>query len=120
MEYLLLIYEDEKTAPKCESPSKEEGFETVLDEYIAYTGEVEKAGILLGANPLESTDTSTTVQTRDGRTLTIDGPFAETKEQLAGYYLVDCQSESEALDWAAKIPSAKWGSIEVRPIMKFE
>lgn len=120
MEYLLLIYADEKAVPQCESPSYTERYGTVLEEYMAFTKEIETAGAMLGANPLQSVDTATTVRVRKGKTETVDGPFAETKEQLAGYYLVDCESKEEALGWAAKIPGAKWGSIEVRPIMKFE
>ncbi|MBK1880536.1 YciI family protein [Pelagicoccus mobilis] len=117
MEYLLLIYEDATTPVECQTPSNEDGHSTVLDEYMAFTKEVESAGILLGANPLQPIETATTVRIRNGKTETVDGPFAETKENLAGYYLLNCQSQDEALTWAAKIPGAKWGSIEVRPIM---
>ncbi|MEM9160272.1 MAG: YciI family protein [Verrucomicrobiota bacterium] len=120
MEYLLLIYGDEKVVPQDESKSNTERYATILEEYMAFSKEVEEAGIVLGANPLESVANATTVRVRDGKTQTTDGPFAETKEQLAGYYLLDCETEEEALKWAAKIPGAKWGSIEVRPIMKFE
>ena len=120
MEYLLLIYADESEAPTCQDEGANEEFATVLSQYQAFTQEVQDAGVMLGANPLEPTVTATTVRVRDGRTDTTDGPFAETKEQLAGYYLLDCQDEEEALRYAAKIPGAKWGSIEVRKVMKFE
>ena len=120
MEYLLLIYADESKSPTCDDEGDNEDFATVLSEYQAFTEEVQKAGVMLGANPLESVNTATTVRVRDEKTDTTDGPFAETKEQLAGYYLLDCQDEAEALQYAAKIPGARWGSIEVRPIKKFE
>ena len=75
--------------------------------------------MMKGANPLQSISTATTVRLRNGRTQTTDGPFAETKEQLGGYYLLDCKDLDEAISYAAKIPSAKNGSVEIRPVMVF-
>lgn len=120
MEYLLLIYADESKSPKCEDLGDRAEFDSVLAEYQKFTEEVQTAGVMLGANPLEPVATATTVRVREGRTEIVDGPFAETKEQLGGYYLLDCKDEAEALAYAAKIPSARWGSIEVRKVMKFE
>ena len=75
---------------------------------------------MLGSNALQGIATATTVRVRDGKAEATDGPFAETKEQLGGYYLLDCKDLDEAIEYAAKIPSAKHGSIEIRPIMKFD
>jgi len=116
MEYLLLIYGDETKIPERSS----EEYERVYSEYVSFTNEVREAGVMRGLNPLEPVSTATTVRIRDGKTETTDGPFAETKEQLAGYYLLDCANLDDAIAYAAKIPGAKWGSIEIRPIKKFE
>lgn len=115
MDYLLLIYTDETTDPKPGSPA----FQQMLDDYNALTKEVTDKGMMKGANPLQSISTATTVRVRNGRTQTTDGPFAETKEQLGGYYLLDCKDLDEAISYAAKIPSAKNGSVEIRPVMVF-
>lgn len=120
MEYLMLIYADESKAPNCEDESEKEIYDTILSEYMAFTQDVQEKGVMLGANPLESVSTATTVRVRNEKIETTDGPFAETKEQLAGYYLMDCKDLDEALAYAARIPGAKYGSIEVRPIKKFE
>jgi len=119
MEYLLLIYADESIGQGCEAKAEHPDFETILAEYNAFNEDVQAAGIHRGANPLESIATATTVRVREGKTETVDGPFAETKEQLAGYFLIDCKDQSEAVAWAAKVPGAKWGSIEVRAIKDF-
>jgi hypothetical protein len=113
MEYLLLIYDDEKTwenMPEAERNG-------VYAEYGAFTTALQQSGALVGANQLQPTGTATTVRVRDGEQLVTDGPFAETKEQLGGYYLIDVETVDEALEWAAKIPSARYGEIEVRPIV---
>ena len=89
-----------------------------MAEYGAFSKEF--SGAIRGGNALLATNTATTVRVRDGQRLTTDGPFAETKEQLAGYYLVEAKDGQEAADIAAKIPAARWGSIEVRPIMVFK
>src|SRR4029077_2549401 len=87
-------------------------------EYFAYTDGIKKSGHYLGGNALQPTATATTVRVRNGRTATTDGPFAETKEQLAGYYLVEAKDLNDAIQVGARIPGARFGSIEVRPIME--
>ena len=110
MKYLLLIYENEKRWEK--------GYDKAeLAEYGAFGKEF--AGAIQGGNALKPTTTATTVRVREGKRLTTDGPFAETKEQLSGFYLVDAKDLDEAIGIAGKIPGARYGSIEVRPIMTF-
>jgi hypothetical protein len=112
MQYLLLIYEEEKRLvdrPKAE-------FEAELAEYRGVGQEF--GGIIQGGNALQATSHATTVRVRSGKRLTTDGPFAETKEQLGGYYLVEARDLDQALAMAAKIPAARFGAIEVRPIRK--
>jgi hypothetical protein len=116
MQYLLLIYGDQNG---WESMSEEERGQ-VFQAYGSFTQELEQSGAMVAGNALQPTQTATTVRIRNDETLTTDGPFAETKEQLGGYYLVNVDSLDEALDWAAKIPGARHGSIEVRPVMVFE
>ena len=82
--------------------------------------EMQSRGVMLGGNALESVSTATTVRVREGKAQTTDGPFAETKEQLGGYYLLECKDIDEAIECAGKIPSAKLGSVEVRPVMNFD
>jgi hypothetical protein len=112
MKYLCLIYSDEsqwKTLPPAE-------LETMNKEYFAYTQSVQKSGHYLGGNPLQPTQTATTVRVRNGQLSTTDGPFAETKEQLGGYYLLEARDLNDAIQAASRIPGAKYGAIEVRPI----
>jgi hypothetical protein len=110
MKYLLLIYENEKRW--------ENGYDKMeLAEYGAFGKEFAPA--ILGGNALKPTATATTVRVREGKRLTTDGPFAETKEQLSGFYLVDALNLDEAITMAGKIPAARAGCIEVRPIMTF-
>jgi hypothetical protein len=90
----------------------------VMKEYFAYTDELREQGKFVAADALQPTDTAKSVRIRDGEVSTTDGPFAETKEQLGGYYLVDVESAEEAAEWAAKVPSARFGTIEVRPVMQ--
>jgi hypothetical protein len=87
-----------------------------MQAYAAFTEHARATGAYLGGEALEPTETATTVRVRDGQTLTTDGPFAETKEALGGYYLVDAKNLDEAIDLAARIPGAANGSIEIRPI----
>ena len=108
MKYLTLIYGD---AAAWEALSEEEQ-QKVSERYMALSRE---AAVADGAE-LQDSDTATTVRVRDGETLTTDGPFAETKEQLGGYYVLECENIDEALAYAAKIPAAEQGSIEVRPV----
>jgi len=116
MQYLLLIHDDESQW----STMSEDEQNSLYADYGTFTNELRESGALIGANELQPTTTATSVCVRDGETLTTDGPFAETKEQLGGYYLVDVGSLDEALEWAAKIPGARHGSVEVRPVMVFD
>lgn len=112
MQYLLLIYGLEPTA----APAPEE-MQAEMDAYNAYTAEVRDRKLLVASEALHPVATATTVRVRDGKTLTTDGPFAETKEVLGGFYLLDCKNLDEAIEMAAKIPGAKQGSIEIRPVI---
>jgi hypothetical protein len=116
MQYLLLINDEEKI---WESLPEDER-NAMYAEYGRYTEELQTRGLLVGANQLQPSSTATTVSVRDGETIVTDGPFAETKEVLGGYYLIDVETLDEALEWAAKIPSARYGHIEVRPIVMRE
>jgi hypothetical protein len=113
MQYLLLIYGNEKRWDKIDTPEREK----VLGEFQAFTQGIHKSGHLRGANELDLTSKAVTVRMRDGKSMVTDGPFAETKEQLGGYYLIEAKDQQEAIAIAARIPSARWGSIEVRPII---
>jgi hypothetical protein len=113
MQYLLLIYGDEKRWTRMNEAEMSAG----IAEYRAFSNEL--AGSILGSNPLQHTDTARTVRVRDGKRMDTDGPFAETKEQLGGYYLVEAPNIDEAAAIAAKIPGARYGCVEVRPIMTF-
>ncbi len=112
MKFLALIYGDRK---RWDSFSPEER-EAAYAQYRAFGNEAEKAGVLLGGAELASTRDATTVRVRDAETLVTDGPYAEVKEALGGYYLLECGSMDEALDWAARIPGAEHGAVEVRPL----
>jgi hypothetical protein len=112
MRYLLMICADEHADEALSEPEASARFA----EYGAWMDEMGKRGILQGGERLRPTTDATTVRVRDGETLTSDGPFAETKEQIGGYYLVDCKDLDEAIDVAGKIPGAREGAIEVRPI----
>ncbi|HRW07697.1 MAG TPA: YciI family protein [Caldilineaceae bacterium] len=116
MRYLLLIYTNEEQ----DSQATPEQIEAVMGAYWAFTKELTESGKNHGGEALQPTTTATTVRVRDGKTLTTDGPFAETKEQLGGYYMVEADNLDEAIQWAAKIPGAQIGSVEVRPIVEFE
>ncbi len=111
MEYLMLIYDNERRFAKGYDP-------TEMKDYGNFGKEFAKQ--IKGGHALQPTSAATTVRIRDGKRLTTDGPFAETKEQLGGYYLVEARDLDEAIGIAAKIPGARFGSIEVRPIMKFD
>ena len=113
MQYLLLIYEDEKRWATMNEATQG----TEVGEYRAFGQQFHEH--IKGGNALQPTTTATTVRVRDGKRLTSDGPFAETKEQLGGYYLVEAGNLDEAIAMAEKIPGARAGSIEVRPIMTF-
>jgi hypothetical protein len=112
---MLLIYSDPSAGPAPGSPE----LAAQLARWGTYTEELAKADALLAGEPLQPVDTATTVRVRDGKVLHTDGPFAETKEVLGGFYILDCKDLDEALAWAAKVPNVGYGSIEVRPIMEF-
>ena len=114
MQYLMLIYSNETEDEARPDSAKQE----IWNGYMAFTKNVREAGVLVDGNPLEKTAQATTVRLRDGKTLTTDGPFAETKEQLGGYYLLECDNLAQAIEYASQIPTAGYGSIEIRPIMK--
>jgi hypothetical protein len=110
MKYMALIYGNEE-AWDALSEEEQQG---VTERYMALAREP----VTVGGDELQDPDTATTIRVRDGETLTTDGPFAETKEQLGGYYLIDCASLDEALEFAARIPAAERGAVEVRPVVE--
>jgi hypothetical protein len=115
MKYLCLIYDEEK---RMAAMAKTEA-DAFHGEYSAFTEEIRQNGQLLGGNALQPVHTATTVRVRNGRMSTTDGPFAETKEQLGGYYLIEARDLNDAIQVASRIPSARLGSIEVRPIVEY-
>lgn len=115
MRYMLLIYSNEND----EGQLSDEQRSGIYERYRAFSEEVRKRGAYEAADELQPTSTATTVRLRNGSVLTTDGPFAESKEQLGGFYIVDCADLDEAIELAAKIPSAETGAVEVRPIMVY-
>ena len=116
MKYLCLIYENEKaweTMPKEES-------DQVMGEYMKFTDDIGKSGHLIGGEALQPTQSATTVRVRNGKVSATDGPYVETKEQLGGYYLIEAKDLNDAIQVAGRIPGARTGGVEVRPIMSFE
>ncbi|HET7040275.1 MAG TPA: YciI family protein [Gemmatimonadales bacterium] len=111
MRYLILIYENEAAVPRDEAEFK---------KWFDYTARLKASGCYLGGEALQPTSTATTVRKKGGKVITSDGPFAETKEQLGGFYMVNCKDLDEALKWASDIPSVGRGPVEVRPIMEFD
>lgn len=114
MKYMLLMYVDEAKAPQ--TPDE---YQAVTQAWYGFNEEAKAAGALLSNNGLDPIANATTVRVREGKPLITDGPFAETHEQLGGYYLLDCKDLDEAIRWAEKIPTAQYGSIEVRPLNKW-
>jgi hypothetical protein len=112
MRYLLLIYESEAEA---EPPTEEE-----LKRWFDYTDRLKASGCYLAGEALQPTATATTVRGNGAKVMNTDGPFAETREQLGGFYMVDCRDLDEALKWASEMPNIHRGSVEVRPIMEFD
>ena len=112
MQYMALIYADE-SAWETLSDAEREGW---YERYRQLSNDARDAGVLVGGDELGPTQDATTVRVRNGETLVTDGPYAEVKEALGGYYLFECASMEEALDWAAQIPGAEHGAIEVRPV----
>jgi hypothetical protein len=116
MKYALTIYRD---LSQRESASPED-LEAERQAYFALGQEMQDKGVLLAGEGLHPTETATTVRVRDDERSVTDGPFAETKEQLGGFYVLDCEDLDEAIDWAAKIPGSQTGSVEIRPVMVFD
>ena len=115
MRYMLLIYSSETD----ESKLTPDDFAAIRAAHWSVMDEASRLGIFRGAEPLRPTSTATTVRIRDGKAVITDGPFAETKEQLGGYYILDCQNLDEAIAWASKIPTGckgAYGSVEIRPL----
>jgi hypothetical protein len=113
MQYLLLIYNDEQAWAALADAERS----PIVREYFALTDELRADGAYVAAAPLQPTSTASTVRVRDGERVVTDGPFTESKEQLGGFYLVEADSAEEALEWAEKIPAARFGAIEVRPLL---
>ena len=112
MQYLLMIYANEAEYAKLDAATSQK----VLGEYQAFTQSIIQSGYFKAGDRLQPTSTATTVRVREGKTMTTDGPFAETREQLGGYYLIEAKDLDAALSIAGRIPGARFGSIEVRPI----
>jgi len=115
MKYLCLIYNQEGNV----SSLSKNDFDTMMQEYFQFTTDIQKSGHYVAGEALEPIQTATTVRVRNGKISTTDGPFAETKEQLGGFYLIEARDLNDAIQVASRIPSAKMGSIEVRPIVDF-
>jgi hypothetical protein len=115
MQYLLLIYGAEKAWTTMSEAERN----TLFADYRTFTDDIKKSGHYVGGNALQPIHTATTVRVREGKSATTDGPFAETREQLGGYYLVEAKNLDEATGIAARIPGARLGSIEVRPVMNY-
>lgn len=111
MKYMLLIYIDEQALTETER-------ESCYAESARYAMELSKKGQYLGAAPLHPTSTATSVRIKDGRPLVIDGPFAETREQLGGYFLIEAKNLDDAIEVAGKIPGCRYGTVEIRPILE--
>lgn len=114
MKYLCLNYDDETQWQKFPKDVQDR----YMSEYMAFSDSIKKSGQFVGANQLQPTHTATIVRSRNGKISTIDGPYVETKEQLGGYYLIEAKDLNDALQVASRIPSAKSGSIEVRPVVE--
>lgn len=116
MQYLLLIYENEALARQRDQAAQA----GIMRQYMEFTQNIAKSGNFKAGDALEPTTTATTVRVREEKTLTTDGPFAETKEQLGGYYLIEAKDLDGAIAIASRIPAARSGSVEVRPVMVFK
>jgi hypothetical protein len=114
MQYMILIYGDEKSFAMMANDA--EAQQQMYAAYTRYGADMREAGVLRGGGELKPTHSATTVRVRNGKTVTTDGPFAETKEQLGGYYLIDVPDLDRAVQWASRCPAAQGGSVEVRPL----
>jgi hypothetical protein len=119
MKYACLIYSDESD-PNINPPSDTDAFLQMMADYRAFGDEAGQAGVIQGGEALAGVTSATSVQLRNGEIVATDGPFAETKEQLGGFYLLECETLDDAIKWAAKIPHAATGTIEVRPVLDFD
>jgi len=115
VKYMLLIYTDPAAAPAADTPQAD----AAHGMWMTYTQDLAATGTLIAGDALQPADTATTVRVRAGDRLTTDGPFAETKEILGGYYVIDVDGLDEALEWAARMPNITYGSVEVRPVLDF-
>jgi hypothetical protein len=113
---MLLLYSAEDAGPQPGTPEQA----AEMQEWFAYTEALDAAGAMVGGEALQGSETATTLRLRAGDRVVTDGPFAETKEILGGYYVIDVDDLDAALDWAAKVPCAPYGSVEVRPLMEFD
>jgi hypothetical protein len=116
MKYAILIYGDESGF----ADAPQEAIDASMQEWWGYEGQLKEAGVKLAGEALQPTATGKSVRVQDGKSSVSDGPFAETKEQLGGFYVLDVKDEDEAIEWAMKCPGAKTGTIEVRAIQEFE
>jgi hypothetical protein len=116
MQFMAILYSDPANEPQPGTPE----FSGMMGEYYAFTEKVRAAGVFKGGDGLQGVETATSVRRRNGKTETMDGPFAVTKEHLGGYYVLECRDLDEAVRWAAEIPAAKYGTVELRPVMIYE
>lgn len=116
MQYLALIYAEDGASPNPGEPE----FDAYMQGYYSATKTFEEAGVLRGGEALQHTSTATSIRIRNGKTETMDGPFAETKERLGGYYLLDCKDLDQAIEMASLIPDARYGTVELRPVMEID
>ena len=116
MKYVLAIYTDESYWPAMSEA--EQNAET--EAYWRVDADATEAGVFIASEPLQPSSETVTVAVRDDEAVVTDGPFAETKEQLGGFYLLDCESREQAVEWATRIPAARHGHVEVRPVMEFD
>jgi hypothetical protein len=114
VKYLVLLAGEAGAGP---APGSEE-FMAMLGDFARVTEAMAAAGVLVDSGPLQDPSTATTIRVRESKRLVVDGPFAEVREQVGGYYVLDCANLDDAVDWAAQIPSARYGSVEVRPVME--
>jgi hypothetical protein len=118
MQYMLLIHTDEDRMREAMAAAKG-GAPEMMGAYRAYTEAMKQAGVFVAGDALQPSTTATVVRVRDGKTQVLDGPYAEAKEQLGGYYLIEAKDLDAALEWAARCPGAEFGTMEVRPVMTF-
>jgi hypothetical protein len=113
MQYMALIYSDPAREPAYGTP----GFQKMMGDYFAFSEKAKAAGVFVSGEGLQGVHTATSVRVKNGKSETMDGPHAVTKELLGGYYVLDCPDLDQAIAWAAQIPSAAWGTVELRPVM---